>query len=94
MTDDFGDLLRSMAECRVRFLVVGAHALAAHGVPRMTGDLDLWIERSPENAARAWKALDLFGAGNDDVHFATFTSSCEELRVAIGSANEASPMIA
>lgn len=43
-------------------MVVGAHALAVHGVPRATGDLDVWIETSADNAARVWKALIEFGA--------------------------------
>lgn len=43
-------------------MVVGAHAMAVHGVPRSTGDLDVWIECSEANAARAWQALHEFGA--------------------------------
>lgn len=62
MTDDWLDLLRILHETGARFLVVGAHALAAHGIPRGTQDLDVWIERSAENATRVWKALALFGA--------------------------------
>jgi hypothetical protein len=46
----------------VRFLVVGAHALAVHGVPRATGDLDLWVELTPNNGARVWRALATSGA--------------------------------
>jgi glycine cleavage system aminomethyltransferase T len=42
--------------------VVGAHALAVHGVPRATGDLDIWIRPDPENAQRVWTALLEFGA--------------------------------
>jgi hypothetical protein len=42
--------------------VVGAHALAAHGVPRATGDLDVWVRPEPANAARVWRALESFGA--------------------------------
>ena len=45
-----------------RFLVVGAHAMAVHGIPRATGDLDLWIDPDGENAARVWTALVRFGA--------------------------------
>jgi hypothetical protein len=59
---DFRDLLAAFVECDVRFLVVGAHALAAHGVPRTTGDLDLWVEPTPSNARRVWRALANFGA--------------------------------
>jgi hypothetical protein len=59
---DFHDLLEAYVDAEVRFLVVGAHALAAHGVPRVTGDLDIWVEPTPENAARTWAALAAFGA--------------------------------
>lgn len=44
MNEDFRDLLFAMVDTGVRFLVVGAHALAVHGVPRATGDLDVWVE--------------------------------------------------
>lgn len=60
--DDFHDLLAAFSACGVRFLVVGAHALAAHGVPRVTGDLDLWVDPSLDNARRVWRALAEFGA--------------------------------
>jgi Nucleotidyltransferase of unknown function (DUF6036) len=51
----------------VRFLVVGAHALAAHGYPRATVDIDIWIEATRENARRVWLALADFGAPLDDL---------------------------
>lgn len=62
MNDDFRDLLAAFLEAKTRFLVVGAHAMAVHGVPRATGDLDVWIEPSAENAERAWHAVSRFGA--------------------------------
>lgn len=62
MNEDFLDLLRALINSDSRFMVVGAHALAVHGVPRATGDLDVWIETSADNAARVWKALVEFGA--------------------------------
>jgi hypothetical protein len=62
MIEDFRDLLAELRRADARFLVVGAHALAAHGVPRATVDLDVWIEASPENASRVWSALAAFGA--------------------------------
>ena len=62
MTDDWLELLSELATAEVRFLVVGAHALAVHGIPRGTQDLDVWIERSAQNAARVWRALAAFGA--------------------------------
>lgn len=45
----------------VDYMVVGGHAMAVHGVPRYTKDLDIWIERTPENAARVLAALVEFG---------------------------------
>ncbi|HWF86612.1 MAG TPA: hypothetical protein VG222_17255 [Vicinamibacterales bacterium] len=62
MNPDFVDLLRAFADADVRFLVVGAYALALHGRPRATGDLDVWIDATSENAARVMRALDTFGA--------------------------------
>lgn len=43
-------------------MLVGAYAVAAHGLPRATGDIDLWIKCSDENATRVWRALRQFGA--------------------------------
>ena len=62
MNQDFLDLLRAFAAHDVRFLIVGAYALAFHGRPRATGDLDLWVDATPENAARVYAALRSFGA--------------------------------
>jgi hypothetical protein len=62
MNPDFVDLLRAFVDADVRFLVVGAYALAIHGRPRATGDLDIWIEPTPDNARRVMRALAAFGA--------------------------------
>lgn len=62
MNDDFRDLLATLLSAGVRFLVVGAHAMAIHGVPRATGDLDIWVDRGPANAEKVWEALLRFGA--------------------------------
>ena len=50
MNPDFNDLLSAFNAHGVEYLVVGAHALAAHGHVRATKDLDVWIHPSPENA--------------------------------------------
>jgi hypothetical protein len=62
MNRDFVDLLRAFVAADVRFLVVGAYALAVHGRPRATGDLDVWVEATPANAVRVMRALATFGA--------------------------------
>jgi hypothetical protein len=67
MNPDFADMLSALSAAGVDFLIVGAHALAAHGVPRATGDLDIWIRPTPENAARTLRALTAFGAPLDDL---------------------------
>lgn len=67
MNPDFVDLLRAFIAAEVRFLVVGAYALALHGRPRATGDLDVWVEATPDNAGRVMRALAAFGAPLADV---------------------------
>jgi hypothetical protein len=62
MNEDFLDFLKCLIDAGARFLVVGAHALAVHGLPRATGDLDVWINPEPANAERVWGALLRFGA--------------------------------
>lgn len=74
MNQDFVDLLRAFVDHDVRFLIVGAYALALHGRPRATGDLDVWVEATPENAARVVRALASFGAPMDQVSEADFSS--------------------
>jgi hypothetical protein len=65
MHGDFRDIVAELVASGARFLIVGAHALGVHGVPRATADLDLWIDRSPENVERVWRALAAFGAPLD-----------------------------
>ena len=60
-------MLAALVSANAKFLVVGAHALAAHGVPRMTRDIDILVEPSPDNARRVWRALASFGAPLDNL---------------------------
>ena len=62
MNPDFRDLLRALSDAGARFLVVGAYAVSFHSEPRATGDLDIWIDAAPDNAARVYRALTTFGA--------------------------------
>jgi hypothetical protein len=62
LNPDFQDLLAALQEANARFLVVGAYALAVHGAPRATGDLDVWIDPESTNADKVWVALLRFGA--------------------------------
>ena len=62
MERDFVEMLSALNVAGAEYLVVGAHALAAHGVPRATGDLDIWVRATPDNARRVLGALREFGA--------------------------------
>ena len=62
MNRDFAEMLSALSAAGAEFLIVGAHAVAAHGRPRATGDLDIWVRPTPANAERVWSALERFGA--------------------------------
>lgn len=62
LDEDARDLLVEFLSGGVDFLIVGAHALAAHGIFRATGDLDILVRPDADNAGRTWAALNRFGA--------------------------------
>ena len=67
MNPDFRDLLLALSGADARFLVVGAYAVSVHAEPRATGDLDIWVEPTPENAQRVMHALREFGTPLHDL---------------------------
>ena len=72
MSDDYHDMLCALKNANVEFLVVGAHALGAHGIVRGTLDFDIWVRPSPDNAKHLWNALVEFGAPMDHIEPADF----------------------
>ncbi len=64
LTRDFREFIECCVARDVRFLVVSGYALAAHGYPRATKDLDVWLWPDPDNADRVLEALDDFGFGS------------------------------
>jgi hypothetical protein len=74
MKRDYVEMLNELSAAGAEFLVIGAHALAAHGYLRATKDLDIWVRPTPENAARVWAALVRFGAPLRDVTVADFAT--------------------
>lgn len=62
MNRNFLDMLIALSEESAEFMIVGAFAVSHHGFPRYTGDIDIWIKPSPENAQKVWNALRRFGA--------------------------------
>lgn len=67
MSDDWSEVLGALGDAGARFLVVGAHAMAVHGVPRGTQDLGVWIDPTGANAERVWRGLAAFGAPLNDL---------------------------
>ncbi|MEI8370882.1 MAG: DUF6036 family nucleotidyltransferase [Planctomycetia bacterium] len=67
MDRDFNEFAELLLDHEVRFLIVGGYALAAHGAPRYTGDLDAWLWVDPINATRVLAVLEEFGVGAVDV---------------------------
>lgn len=64
LNKDFKEFIGLLHSNGVEFLIVGAHALAAHGRPRYTGDIDIWVRPHRENIDRLITALDAFGFGS------------------------------
>ena len=69
---DFKEFIQSLNDNAVRYLVVGGYAVALHGYPRYTKNMDIWVEMATENASRVIKALDQFGFGSLDLKAADF----------------------
>lgn len=67
LNEDYRDILSAFAEEGVRYLLVGAFAMAAHDRPRTTGDIDLWVEPTLENSSRVLAALERFGAPTGEI---------------------------
>lgn len=74
LNDDYREMLQCLSEENVKFLLVGAYALAVHGFPRATKDIDFFVWATPENAANLIRALVKFGAPMDGVSESDFSS--------------------
>jgi len=72
LNQDFSEFIQSLNDNQVRYLVIGGYAVALHGYPRYTKDLDVWIERSEDNAARMIAALEQPGFGSLGLQLADF----------------------
>jgi len=67
LNEDYKDMLQALVDEKASFLLVGAYALAAHGYPRATMDIDIWVMPSPDNADAVLRALQHFGAPLNDL---------------------------
>ena len=82
--EDYREMLSALSAEDVEFILVGAYALAAHGFPRATLDMDVWVRPSPANADRVCQALSRFGAPTTNLSAADFAK--EDAVVQIGVA--------
>ena len=78
---DFVEFLKLLNAHNVEYLVVGGHAVAYHGFPRATADLDVWIAMHPANAERVVTVLRSFGFDLPAVHAALFTKPDQVVRL-------------
>jgi predicted nucleotidyltransferase len=60
---DLKEFLRLLSDHHVEYLLIGGYAVSYHGYPRTTDDMDIWIERSQENAEKMIATLEAFGFG-------------------------------
>jgi hypothetical protein len=80
-SQDFKEFIESLNANKVRYLIVGGYAVAFHGHPRYTKDLDVWVDRTPQNAARVMRALAQFGFGSLDLSEQDFLAPDSFVRV-------------
>jgi|APTNR8051073442_1049403.scaffolds.fasta_scaffold01342_3 hypothetical protein len=81
LAKDFKEFLSLCLSREVRFMVIGGYAVVHHSRPRYTGDLDVWVDASPENADRVVAVLRDFGFHGDAVHPSMITQMKEIIRM-------------
>ena len=72
LNKDYKEMLQFLLEEKVEFILVGAYALGAHGYPRATGDIDIWVKADENNSKKTYNALARFGAPLDQIQVNDF----------------------
>ncbi len=83
LNQDYKDILLCLKEERADFIIVGAYALAAHGYPRATGDIDIWVRNTVDNAENVIRALARFGAPISDLTVNDFTNAGTMIQIGL-----------
>jgi len=83
LTDDFREFLRLLDAHRVDYLLIGGYAVALHGYPRATIDLDVWVRMDPDNAARIMTALREFGFDSPQLEARLFVQPDQIVRFGV-----------
>ncbi len=80
---DFIEFLKLLNAHGVEYLVVGGHAVAYHGYPRPTGDIDFWVAIKPENAARLVRVFKDFGFNHPNLAPELFLKERQVIRIGV-----------
>ena len=72
-SQDFREFIKLLIKNKAEYLIVGGYAVGIHGHPRYTGDLDIWLKASPENAGLILKSVNEFGFSSFKLNLADFT---------------------
>jgi len=74
LNSDYREILQIFLEEHVKFIIIGAYALGVHGMPRATGDIDIFVRADAENSRKIYQALIRFGAPVSDLTPLDFTA--------------------
>ncbi len=83
LAPDFDEFFGSLIASGVEFLVVGAYALAFHGAPRFTGDMDVFVKPTPANGERLLSALEAFGFPSSGLSAAALIDPARVLQMGV-----------
>ena len=83
LNKDYRDILSELSAAGAEYLLVGAYALASHGLVRATSDIDLWVRPTAANAKRVVEALLAFGAPADQLSAALFTQPDQVMQIGV-----------
>ena len=83
LNEDYKEILQLLLKNKVGFLVVGAYAMATHGYPRATGDLDIWVEPSAANSTKVYQSLSEFKAPLSQITKNTFSQKGIILQIGV-----------
>lgn len=83
LTKDSKEFVELLSSNGVDFLIVGGHAVGFHGYPRFTGDLDIWVRTSPENATRLARVFAAFGFSEEEALIGLFSEPGNMLQLGL-----------
>lgn len=80
---DFKEFFQLLNSHKVHYLVIGGYAVAYHGYPRATGDIDIWIATNPDNAKKTVQAIKEFGFADPDISEEIFLKEDQVIRMGV-----------